>query len=334
MLRWDSATIAQAIGSDSLVEASLVLTIVANGGGWGGQGRVVGIHAIANPWTETGGWVPQPPQPGCSPWNWGCAAGGSLYNPVATNTFTMTNGAQGVVTRSVTSNVRAILTGDGPYVQGFIVKLAHESGSASVTFGSRESANPPQLVLTVLRQQTPTVPAVAPDTVPGWLYDFETSNSPVMSGTFLTNIVFVVFKQGTSQPERQAAVDLVGGTVVGGLRAYGDDGYYVVRIEDDHPTVPGQALVEALELLKALSQVALARPEFYVSDPEDHLRPDDGAGWDKAGWILRPADADGSQRRWGLVRIAAPLAWGCSQTVRDVHKVAHQPFQGIATRLI
>ena len=39
MLRWDSAGLADAIGSDSLIEAFLDLTIVSYDGGWGGQGK-------------------------------------------------------------------------------------------------------------------------------------------------------------------------------------------------------------------------------------------------------------------------------------------------------
>ena len=58
MLRWDSAGLADAIGSDSLIEAFLDLTIVSYDGGWGGQGKQVGVYKSGTGWTETGGFLP------------------------------------------------------------------------------------------------------------------------------------------------------------------------------------------------------------------------------------------------------------------------------------
>lgn len=104
------------------------------------------------------------------------------------------------------------------------------------------------------------VPDVTPDTLPDWIYDHETSDSPVLSGTFLTNILTVVFESAASQSERQDAVDSVNGVVVGGRRLFGDDGYYYVLVEDDHPETPGQALVDAMVALNSLPRVAGASP--------------------------------------------------------------------------
>lgn len=124
------------------------------------------------------------------------------------------------------------------------------------------------------------VPAATPDTLPHWIYDHETSDSPVLSGTFLTNILTVVFESGTPRRERQEAVDSVNGEVVGGQRLFGDEGYYYVFVADDHPETPGQALVDAMELLDSLPQVAGASPVQIF--PPEGLRlgkPSGETGW-------------------------------------------------------
>lgn len=158
---------------------------------------------------------------------------------------------------------------------------------------------------------------MTPDTAPDWLYERLTSDSPVISGTFLKNILFVIFHAGTSQAERQAAVDSVRGRVVGGLRDFGDDGYYVVLVEDDHPDVPGQALLEASDALNGLPQVDLASPEFVFRNMDLYRRPGDGPGWESVDWALRTENASGG--KWGLERIAAPLGWGCSTGEESVN---------------
>ncbi|HSE66659.1 MAG TPA: hypothetical protein VLB12_06715 [Gemmatimonadales bacterium] len=64
----------------------------------------------------------------------------------------------------------------------------------------------------------------------------------------------IVFRTGATASERQAAVDAIQGTVVGGWRI-GMDGEYLVRIADDGTANP---LVSALSILDGLPQVAAA----------------------------------------------------------------------------
>ena len=68
------------------------------------------------------------------------------------------------------------------------------------------------------------------------------------------NLVSVKFKMGTPQAERQAAIDLVDGEVIGGRGAPPNvaEGTYYVRIAGDST---GRAAVEAADRLEALPQV-------------------------------------------------------------------------------
>jgi hypothetical protein len=71
-----------------------------------------------------------------------------------------------------------------------------------------------------------------------------------------TTVLSVVFAVGASQSERQAAIDLVDGTVIGGLNPGGDGSYYV-RVEGDGTI---ETIFEVAHTLNALPQVALAGP--------------------------------------------------------------------------
>ncbi len=76
-----------------------------------------------------------------------------------------------------------------------------------------------------------TVPALSPDYLPDSLFTAlgivrgESDTAMFM----VRSIVKVLFKDGTAQRERQQAIDLIGGVVVGGARVT-DDGDYYVRI--------------------------------------------------------------------------------------------------------
>ncbi|MBW3573175.1 MAG: S8 family serine peptidase, partial [Gemmatimonadetes bacterium] len=153
----------------------------------------------------------------------------------------------------------------------------------------------------------PKVPDVAPDTVPESTYAPEkiSTNLPLMSGTYVRDVVTVLFRPGTSQEERQAAVNSVSGTVIGGFAIQGDGEYYV-RIADDGTAQP---LLSAIDQLNALPQVIGAGPEFL--EPEEsfaYIKPADGAEFND--WQIRPALADSFN--WGLEAIQAPHAWGCN----------------------
>jgi hypothetical protein len=100
----------------------------------------------------------------------------------------------------------------------------------------------------------PSVPAQAPDTVPGWFSD---DTSYTQSGPrYLKHIAGIQFHPYASQEDRQAAIDSVGGRVVGGWRPSPKiEGFYAVHLPDggEHAR-----LLELLAKLRALPHVRAA----------------------------------------------------------------------------
>lgn len=156
-------------------------------------------------------------------------------------------------------------------------------------------------------RQGAQVPALAPDTVPQWVFADSNlvTNTERSAGTFPRNIVSILFREGSTREQRQAAIDLIGGEVVGGVPVLGGRGFYLVRIAHDGTDAP---LFEAIRRLEELPQVEFAGPEYVLNSPGNYLTPADGPGWQV--WRVEADSADGEN--WALERIAAPLAWGCS----------------------
>ena len=98
---------------------------------------------------------------------------------------------------------------------------------------------------------TGRVPAEPPDSEPAWFSadTMWTSDMPESPFPVLKNIVSVTFTPSATQAERQAAIDLVHGKVVGGSRVAR---FYWILLPDD-PT--GHTMRRALELLQGLPQV-------------------------------------------------------------------------------
>jgi subtilisin family serine protease len=163
---------------------------------------------------------------------------------------------------------------------------------------------------------TPTeyrVPVTPPDTIPAGLYDSTNIilDSPHfgLSRRILKNTVAIRFHATATRDERQAAVDVIKGRVVGGRQVAGGDGYYFVRLTDNGT---GQQIRAAVDTLSTIPSVATAQPE-YLWLPEEFLtyvEPDEGGGDWRQPWRSNPSAADGEN--WALEAIAAPHAWGCS----------------------
>ena len=104
------------------------------------------------------------------------------------------------------------------------------------------------------------VPAVAPDSLPAGFYD-DTNVVTVAGrpGPFIKNVVLVLFLPAAPQHERQAAIDSVQGTVIGGVRLSPRDGLYVVSLPHD----PSQERVfRAARVLTRLPGVTSALPDY------------------------------------------------------------------------
>lgn len=115
---------------------------------------------------------------------------------------------------------------------------------------------------------TPTfdpVPALAPNFQPGVLIDTAAMVALDSTGVVLLNryIVIVMFQESATQAARQAAVDSVGGVVVGGRSSLGGpDGFYYVQVKGDSS---GVAVRHAANRLTAMPQVSSARPYDYFT---------------------------------------------------------------------
>ena len=85
-------------------------------------------------------------------------------------------------------------------------------------------------------RQTNRVPATAPDSVPTALWDSIIApanilvDPPGLGGSVLRDLVYVQFRASATQADRQAAIDAIGGTVVGGMKIGGPEYFYAVRL--------------------------------------------------------------------------------------------------------
>lgn len=318
LVSFPQAGITDSIGADSLLSATLELTIKSAGNDWGTSGRAVALHRMTRDWLEGGA-------------TWSCANDlnvGNLKADCPGNTWSMpgttppfvttpvaqsviTNGQSGVVRFDVTSDVRAFLANQAPN-QGWMLKLAAETQTGTVVFHARESTLKPHLVLSVSQNSVP-VPALPPDSVPSWFRDDSSFVSVPGRGRFLRGVVSLLFVEGATQVQRQEAVSLVQGEVIGGEPAVDDDGFYYVRVQDDGT---GAQLQQAADALNELPQVEIA-DLIAPGGTARYQRPNDGAGFQRSDWQLHPDSA--RDDNWNMEAIAAPFAWGCGigdQSVR------------------
>lgn len=156
------------------------------------------------------------------------------------------------------------------------------------------------------------VPMVASSSRPVVLWDSlgtTIDNSPGMPANvrFHRQILVVAFHEGTSQQQRDQAIDSVRGRIVGGRHTGVPEAYYYVFLP--HATT-AEPFRTARMTLSSLPQVAIAA--LHSIDPMDsasYLSPRDGPGeW--RTWKVNPDSALGAN--WALEAIGAPLAWGCS----------------------
>ena len=109
------------------------------------------------------------------------------------------------------------------------------------------------------------VPAVAPDSVPTWVRADSnlTGPSAYVPIRFRKNILVVHFWREATQAQRQVAIDLISGTVVGGAGGRTGNGFYLVRVADPGD---GSVLVRASDRLKRLPYVSSAGPDIEFTN--------------------------------------------------------------------
>jgi hypothetical protein len=113
-----------------------------------------------------------------------------------------------------------------------------------------------------------TVPAQAPDHVP--LEEIEDSrlpgnivtNDPRIPGRVVRNKLWLLFRDGATPEQRQAAIDVVQGVVIGGRRI-GPSPYYYLRIPAN-PDSAGAPLAAAIRTLAVRPQVQPVMPDLVT----------------------------------------------------------------------
>ncbi|PYO42574.1 MAG: hypothetical protein DMD33_10345 [Gemmatimonadetes bacterium] len=123
---------------------------------------------------------------------------------------------------------------------------ALEDSSAGPNYGL-PSDTPPQRL---------RVPPAVPDTVPAWVYaPANLASDTGASYDYYADVIIVGFKATATQADRQAAIDSINGTVVGGQPMPPGEGFYFVRLEAARRLEP---LTRAVTKLWSLPQVASA----------------------------------------------------------------------------
>lgn len=146
-----------------------------------------------------------------------------------------------------------------------------------------------------------------PDTMAAWVNSL--ANASTAGGAvgmrFARNVLKVMFRPNTLLADRQRAVAIVGGTVVGGLLFGSTDGLYILQVADSGS---GVQLIQAADKLGALPQVLQASPVLIFE--QTYRKPNDGANW--RAWRTNPDSVDLNSKALALEMIGAPMAWGCS----------------------
>jgi len=155
-----------------------------------------------------------------------------------------------------------------------------------------------------------TVTSTPPTAIPDWVQADTNLGGPtagsVVGVKYFKRVIRVFFKPSATLADRQLAVALVNGVVVGGWRALdGTGGFYVVQVPDDGT---GNGVMSASAALQSLPQVAAAGVWSLLGGL--YLKPNDGA--DFSQWSLNPDSTNASGKKWSLESIDAPYAWGCS----------------------
>ncbi len=169
LVRFDQSALQSSV-SGTVLSAKLRVTITDNGNNWGTTGRTVDIHRLIVDWMEGNGTDADRGTGNGATWS--CATDSAIQNQLKdcsgstewemgqpnnppvhpwtetpSDTQTITNNQTGVVEYDVTSDVSSFLNSTNSNY-GWIVKKTEEGQPGQVSFGTKESTNIPQLVVT------------------------------------------------------------------------------------------------------------------------------------------------------------------------------------------
>ena len=151
------------------------------------------------------------------------------------------------------------------------------------------------------------MPATAPNVRPAWPSH---DSSKTFDGLSIKRVLLINFRAGTAVSEKQAAIDVVQGSVVGGSPWITDaaQGLYFVRVPW---ATTLQMLDSASKVLRSNAAIASATPESFLVLPG--RRPNDRTSgtstWKASDWTFNPDSSGGSN--WAPEELALPLALGC-----------------------
>jgi hypothetical protein len=165
-----------------------------------------------------------------------------------------------------------------------------------------------------------TVPLRAPASTPSAVLREDTSPEHVAhngGAKYSSDKVFVLFTPNATIEDRQAAIDAVDGTVVGGSPPL-----YYVRVPTS-PATAGTAALNAIRVLQKQPGVSGATIDNLTPPSPNYLRPKDGSGW--TSWQVKPDSMSG--KNWGPEEVAAPFARPAMTTEQRSHR--SRPLSGI-----
>jgi hypothetical protein len=158
-----------------------------------------------------------------------------------------------------------------------------------------------QFAFTINGETANGVPAVAPDSEPAW---FAIDSNRTASGV-MKRVLDLRFLAGATPEQKQAAVDSVGGIVVGGYHLSNDPvGVYIIHM----PTVTTDSGLLARRLVLR-RQPGVEWAHFVGGGKPSGLRPNDGSGWQSKDWDFRRDSS--KNENWAFEEVNLPLAWGC-----------------------
>ncbi len=227
---------------------------------------------------------------GATAWDMDAAPPGLLDVQTPTDSVLITNSSAGTtVSLDVTADVQDFLD-DNETNLGWLLTKTVENEDGRVAFDARTTSNPPVLMLDV---QEVTVPIPPPDSLPSWVDADSTMLLDADSLDHLSReVVIVYFLPTATSADRQAALDSISGTLIGGRpsRITGGEGAYFVQIPHDGTLGP---VKQAVAKLRTLSQVQGALIYHHGSIGLAHVHPNDGAGWLTADWTARADSSSG-----------------------------------------
>ena len=154
LVQFDQEAIEEMVGEGELISASLEFEIVdGSTSNWTTEGRLVGAYRLTHAWEEMGAtWNcgndtdTSNGSPNCSGETWEMEENSdpSWLEP-PTDEQLITNGLSGTISWDITQDVEAFLDGSGNF--GWVLRKAVDTQSGDVEFHSRETSNPPKLIL-------------------------------------------------------------------------------------------------------------------------------------------------------------------------------------------